>query len=1046
MFDQAVTFVAEDPPRSSWFALWDPDHLGGLGADTDTTLEVAIPAKRGAQVVTVSASRIPIADAIDALAGLKASEVASRSGRVWAHVVRGALSAIAAGKLLPWVSPDGWDTWRIDPLDESQQQLVSELSKAMPAEGHATVAAGAKSRAKISDPTFAIRSAYDAVADAFVRTPAAHRVSKLAVFAAPSPTRVKHLRPWVSDLAAAHCSSCHLVLRMHPPTAPTLGRGGEPEVTVGGGAQVVLDSAESAMQLDRESSLDDPEHSRLATAKDTEQGDWYMGFALQSSTDPSLVIEATDFWTAPNEVMDRLGRESEATLLCGLRLLSELVEPVSAILEDPAPVGVDVPPPAIESIFEHLETLELANIEVRWPTELVAPRVQRQLLISAGPPSSARKSVLDLESALEVRWEFLLEGLPLTVEEMDVLAHAKRSVVMLRGRWVRVDAVTRKRLTDPAPRIELTQALAAALGAELDLGHDASLGQDDTQDIEVKIGESLAEWSKLLDSLHDPADVEPPRELCATLRPYQHRGLAWMSRLVDLGLGGCLADDMGLGKTVQILALHARLAQRGPLRTLVICPTSLIENWRREVGRFLPDTNVLVFHGPGRSLVSPVDQSEEAGAGGADSAQLGAGGMDSARPGADGVDSAQLGAGEVEGEQAGNDALGIASGIVITTYGIVRADAALLDRVGWGLVIADEAQNAKNPRSRTAKALRSISRGTRIALTGTPVENQLSELWAIFDWAVPGLLGRYETFRRTTSLPIERDGDSIVAGQLKRLLGPFLLRRSKNDPMIAPELPDKIERDVTAVLTAEQVTLYRAATDNILAEIAASDGIARRGLVLKLLTALKQIANHPAQYLGQAGPIARRSGKIALLEDLLNTAGGAPTLIFTQYVAMARLIQAHLAVNYSVGMLHGGLGTAPRQRLVDAFQDRTINILVLSLKAGGTGLNLTAATNVIHYDRWWNPAVEDQATDRAYRIGQTNKVTVHRLVTAGTIEDKVAALLKAKRELADMVIASKNSAGESWISDLNDDELAELVSLEGRTAYGTSDFHRSDDG
>ena len=413
-----------------------------------------------------------------------------------------------------------------------------------------------------------------------------------------------------------------------------------------------------------------------------------------------------------------------------------------------------------------------------------------------------------------------------------------------------------------------------------------------------------------------------------------------------------------------------------PGPTLVVCPTSLLNNWKREAQTFLPDVKVHAFHGSRRSLddVGPGD-------------------------------------------------------LVLTTYGVVRSDTSTLASRQWDLVVADEAQHIKNPRSRSAKALREIPGAARIALTGTPVENRLSELWAIVDWVVPGLLGPLETFKRETATPIERDNDRDAAARLQALVEPFLLRRRKTDPGIAPELPPKLERDVVVPLTPEQVTLYKATVDDSLAEVGKAEGIARRGLVLKLLTGLKQIANHPAQFLGEQGPLDGRSGKLDALDQLLDTAAenDEATLVFTQYVKMGELLVRHLQQRgHSIEMLHGSQSIGARQKLVDRFQARELDVLVLSLKAGGTGLNLTAATNVVHYDRWWNPAVEDQATDRAYRIGQQQTVTVHRIITEGTIEDRVAELLRNKRQLADRVVGG----GDGWIGELSDDELTDLVSLE----------------
>ena len=943
-----LTFVAVDPPQQSFFAAWDPDNPGGLGADSTLDIELALPAARGTQKQTVAAEKFAVRDAIDQLATLRRDERASDSAHAWAGVVRAGLSLIARGKVLPWVSPSGYDTWRVDPLDPGDHQMLNALVDALPALAHATPAAG---RGSISDPGYTIRAAFDAIADAFIRTPAAHRVGSLRLFADPTPTKVPHLRPWVNDLAASHCSNSRLVLRMHPPVQP---RSSEPAL-----------------------------HPEPAPVEDPDEP-WRVTFALQSKSDPSLLVDARDYWLAPAEVMDRLGHQAETTLLAGLLTVTKLVTPWSSLLDDVAPSEGTLDGGDLDAFLDQLDALDAADIDVRWPSELVAPKIKRQLVISAGSPSSGLPSALNLETLLDVDWEFLLDGLALTNEELQVLAEAKRSVVSLRGRWVRLDRETLRKLRAPAPTISVTTALAAALGADVDLANDpnaAALGLDPDEEINIRVIGALDELVMRLETLTGERFADEPAMLHAELRHYQKRGLAWMADLCQLGFGGCLADDMGLGKTIQVLALHATRraiasdsnVNVGP--TLVICPTSLMNNWAREAKRFIPDFDVQIFHGPNRSLDSLSDNS-----------------------------------------------------IIVTSYGVVRSDAAMLDAIEWDIVVADEAQHAKNPRSRTAKAIRQISHGVRIALTGTPVENNLSELWSIIDWSVPGLLGPLETFRRTIALPIERDGDRKATERLQRLVEPFLLRRTKTDEGIAPELPAKIERDLIVPLSDEQVTLYKATTEHVLAEVAGTHGIDRRGLILKFLTGLKQITNHPAQFLHETGPLDARSGKLDALDDLLATATAAneSTLIFSQYVAMANLIVKHQQVRgRQIAVLHGGLSVKARQELVDRFQAGDLQILVLSLKAGGTGLNLTAATHVVHYDRWWNPAVEDQATDRAYRIGQTKAVTVHRIITEGTVEDRVADLLTAKRKLA----ASVTGAGESWIGDLDDDDLAELVEL-----------------
>ncbi|MER6947620.1 DEAD/DEAH box helicase [Nonomuraea sp. NPDC000554] len=475
---------------------------------------------------------------------------------------------------------------------------------------------------------------------------------------------------------------------------------------------------------------------------------------------------------------------------------------------------------------------------------------------------------------------------------------------------------------------------------------------------------------ELRDRLAEPERIDAPDGLAARLRDYQLEGLRWLARMTSLGLGGCLADDMGLGKTITLIALH--LHRRGTGPTLVVCPASLLGNWEREISRFAPGVPVRRFHGSNRALAD--------------------------------------------------------DGFVLTTYGTMRLDAAKLGAHPWGLLVADEAQHVKNPSSGTAKALREIPAGARVALTGTPVENNLSELWAILDWTTPGLLGPLARFRSRWARPVE-GGDSQAAERLARLVGPFLLRRRKSDPGIAPELPPKTETDRPVALTTEQAGLYEAVVREIMTQIAESSGMARRGLIVKLLTALKQICNHPAHYLHEAEPrLAGRSGKLELLDELVDTivAEDGAVLVFTQYVAMARLLERHLgARGVATQFLHGGTPVPRREEMVRRFQDGHAPVFLLSLKAAGTGLNLTRADHVIHYDRWWNPAVEDQATDRAYRIGQTRPVQVHRLIAEGTIEDRVAAMLAAKRSLAEAVLA----AGEAAFTELTDAELAALVEL-----------------
>ncbi len=556
---------------------------------------------------------------------------------------------------------------------------------------------------------------------------------------------------------------------------------------------------------------------------------------------------------------------------------------------------------------------------------------------------------------------------------MDTLAEAHRPVVRLRDRWVLVDpALVRRARERDLGLLDPVDALAVALtgSAEAD---------GETVDV-VPVGALAALRDRLTAGVH-PA--EPPPGLHATLRDYQLRGLAWLDLMTSLGLGGCLADDMGLGKTVTVIALHLKRARTEP--TLVVCPASLLGNWQREITRFAPGVPVRRFHGADRTLDD------------------------------------------------------LAGGFVLTTYGTMRSAAPALAERPWGMVVADEAQHVKNPYSATAKALRTIPSPARVALTGTPVENNLSELWALLDWTTPGLLGPLKSFRARHARAVENGEDDEAVARLARLIRPFLLRRKKSDPGIVPELPPKTETDHPVPLTREQAALYEAVVRESMLAIEEAEGIGRRGLVLKLLTSLKQICDHPALFLkeehppgatggGGADRMAARSGKLALLDELLDTllAEDGSALVFTQYVGMARLITAHLAARaVPVDLLHGGTPVPERERMVDRFQSGGTPVLVLSLKAAGTGLNLTRAGHVVHFDRWWNPAVEEQATDRAYRIGQTQPVQVHRLITEGTVEDRIAEMLQSKRALADAILGS----GESALTELTARELSDLVSL-----------------
>ncbi|WP_203661286.1 DEAD/DEAH box helicase [Actinocatenispora rupis] len=896
-----VTFLPGDPARAGRFAWWSADDTVP-GADAE--LVVALPGTRGPRRRRVAARVRGVADALPHLL----TPTGTASQRAWSAAVLTGLGLVARGRLAPGRTAGGVAVWRAlaEPADAD---WLRRCAAAMPPEAYAVPVAGA-GRILLPAPESLLAACWDALADTL---PRAETATVAAEYAGTEVRSADRYAGWLDAVDRELGGRVRLVVRLLPPE-----------------------------------SADDP---------------FAVVLAMRSAADPSLLVELADLWRAPAEVLARFGADAETDVLLALRRAARVWPALAPALRGTTAESLPLADEDLDALLgPAAEQLAAASVDVLWPAELTGrgPRV----VATTRRPAATGPAAFGLDDLLEFRWHGTLDGAELTDAEVAALAEAKRPLVRLRGRWVRVDRAMVARLRAGRDRIGAGAALAAALTGELSTVDGL---------VEFRPGPVLAD---LVDRIGDrTTDVPTPDGLVATLRPYQRRGLAWLAGMAATGLGGCLADDMGLGKTVQLIALHLhrRSLHSGP--TLVCCPTSLLGNWEREARRFAPDVPVRRFHGAARDLTGLADDE-----------------------------------------------------IVLATYGVLRSDTAALAGVRWGLMVADEAQYVKNPLSRTAKALRAVPAAARIALTGTPVENRLTDLWSIVDWTTPGLLGTLESFRRKVAIPVERYGDADAAARLAAVTRPFLLRRRKTDPGIAPELPPKTETDALVALTPEQITLYEAVVRDTMAEIAAAQGIARRGLVLKLLTALKQICNHPAQYLGEPGPVAGRSGKIAAIDDLLDVilAEGESVLLFSQYVAMCRLLERHLAARGVPTLLvHGGVPVRQREERVARFQAGEVPVFLLSLKAAGTGLNLTRASHVVHVDRWWNPAVEDQATDRAYRIGQDRAVQVHRLVTENTVEDRVAKLIADKRALADAVVGS----GETWLADLSDAELTDLVAL-----------------
>ncbi|MFC9324980.1 SNF2-related protein [Kitasatospora sp. NPDC057015] len=712
---------------------------------------------------------------------------------------------------------------------------------------------------------------------------------------------------------------------------------------------------------------------------------WQLEFLLQAADEPSLLVPAADL-RAGGAALAVLGRRVDDPLDAyaaeldraalhwpALRRARRTVHPTALRLDRAG---------ALDFLRTAAPALTAAGFGVllptwwrRRPTLGIALEVRTP---AAGIVETTGR--IDRDAVVAFRWQPALGELPLSREELADLAEAKQGLIRIRGQWIEADAAQiAAALAFLSRHGEGTMPVVRVLRTALDpeaavAGLPVTAVRADGPLGDLLAGRTVA----------TAPGAELPKNFEATLRPYQERGLAWLRALADLGLGAVLADDMGLGKTVQTLALLAveqAAGAAGP--TLLVCPMSLVGNWQREARRFTPGLRLYVHHGARR----PTGDELRAAVRDAD--------------------------------------------LVITTYGLVQRDARVLAAVEWRRIVADEAQYIKNSATAQARAIRSLPVTThRIALTGTPVENRLAELHAVLDFANPGLFGSAARFKERYAIPVEQHGSAAVAGELQRRTAPFVLRRLKSDPAIAAELPAKQELTVWCGLTVEQAGLYQAVVAELLHRVRGIRGVERRGTVLAAIGRLKQVCNHPAQLLHDGSALADRSGKVARLVEVLAEAAaeGDRTLVFTQYAEFGRLLQPYLTerLGQEVLHLHGGVPKRRREELVARFQAADgPGVFLLSLRAGGTGLNLTAANQVIHLDRWWNPAVEDQATDRAFRIGQRRDVQVRRFVCAGTIEERIAEMIESKRALAEAVVGE----GEHWLTDLPTDELRALVAL-----------------
>src|SRR5499427_192537 len=922
--------------------------------------------------------------------GVFSDEVIGGSARYLAAVARLAADLAARGRVLPALrTEDGGHAARWRPvLSGADAERARELAAGMPA---ICRAAGATDRS----PALILTGALDAFTDAAARARLAGQ-PLLPMRRGRQPARIPVAERWIVALTsaggqvevtttedeqeaaelAARLDAWHSAAQLPVGPVRTCFRLVEPEQ---GEEEPGLGAAENAVDA-----------SGSGGTPDEVPGDWRVEFALQSTDDPSLMMPAADVWAGASTAGLAAGiKHPEEELLAGLGRAARLFPELDRALRSPAPAEVTLD---TEGAFGFLRQaaplLSGAGFGVLLPDWVRRSRLGLKLTTRSRRASSG--SVTDpkfgLSDLVDFRYDLAVGDQELDPGELAELARLKVPLVRLRGRWVELDdrhlrAALRFLERSQSGTMPASDALLAGL-------HGAD---DDLPLVEVDADGWLGDLlSGRADRRLEP--VKTPAGFDGELRPYQERGVAWLSFLGRLGLGCVLADDMGLGKTAETLCLvmndvETRSPAPGqaarPTPTLVVCPMSVVGNWQREAARFTPQLKVHVHHGADR-----------------------------------------LRGDELTRELTGTD-------LVITSYGIAARDREELARVRWARVVCDEAQNIKNHATRQARAVRGLPAASRIALTGTPVENRLSDLWSIMEFTSPGLLGPAERFRERYAVPIERHGSPEAAQSLRRITQPFLLRRLKTDKTIISDLPDKQEMKVFCNLTSEQASLYQATVTDMLAKIeAAEEGIERRGLVLATMAKLKQVCNHPAHLLGDGSRLPGRSGKLARLEEICDEviAEEDKALCFTQYAEFGSMLQPYLAARLGcpVLYLHGGTPKKQRDAMVTGFQEMAEPALfLLSLKAGGTGLNLTAASHVIHVDRWWNPAVEDQATDRAFRIGQRRDVQVRKFVCVGTVEERIDAMIEEKKALAERIVGT----GEGWLTELSVAELRKVIEL-----------------
>ncbi len=723
---------------------------------------------------------------------------------------------------------------------------------------------------------------------------------------------------------------------------------------------------------------------------ESEETDWTLAYYLQATDDPEFLVDAATIWQNPVERLvyqNRTIEQPQETFLRGLGLASRLYPAVAPSLSTESPEFCHINPiQAYEFIKSVTWRFEDSGLGVILPPSLANREgwANRLGLKIAAETPKQKQGRLGLQSLLNFQWKLAIGGQTISKAEFDRLVALNSPLVKINDEWVEL------RPQD----IKTAQNFFASRKDQMSLSLEDALriSNGDSQVIEklpVVSFEASGALEELMGALTNNQAIAPlptPKGFQGQLRPYQERGVAWLAFLERWGLGACLADDMGLGKTIELIAFLLHLKEQDVLEkpTLLVCPTSVLGNWEREVKKFAPKLKVLQYHGDsrpkGKTFAETVKKYD----------------------------------------------------LVITSYSLVHRDIKSLQSVSWQCLVLDEAQNVKNSEAKQSQAVRQLESTFRIALTGTPVENRLQELWSILDFLNPGYLGNRQFFQRRFAMPIEKYGDTASLNQLRSLVQPFILRRLKTDREIIQDLPDKQEMTVFCGLSAEQATLYQTVVEQSLSEIDEATGLQRRGMILALLVKLKQICNHPSQYLKLATLEAHHSAKLQRLDEMLEEvlAEGDSALIFTQFAEWGKLLQPYLQqkLGREILFLYGSTSKKQREEMIDRFQNdpQAPPIMILSLKAGGVGLNLTRANHVFHFDRWWNPAVENQATDRVFRIGQTRNVQVHKFVCTGTLEEKIHDMIESKKQLAQQVVG----AGEEWLTEMDTDQLRNLLILD----------------